>query len=238
MDLANGPVFAVDVFRGSNEPHTLLMSAHHVILNLVSWRIIWHELTKGGKNLDPATVLPFEITPANFEYLGVTPGEVFCKDSAVKLSVVESQESALLLGASNNCFRTEVLDILLSSLSFCFAQISEQTKTERLVTLHKQCAESLAHETTDLSYIVRHCTDWPLDTKDYGCWIQYENIDQNPVVNLPGALGRLESKEMWKISVAANFLEIFATPENSGMLRVRLIATPGYAEDGMTKLHK
>lgn len=146
MDLVNGPIFAVDVFQGSNEPQTLLMSAHHAVMDLVSWRIVWHELSQflsgttllppldlsfqawcrlqleEGKDLDPATVLPFEITPANFEYWGVTPGEVFCKDSVVKLFVLESQATSLLLGASNDCFRTEVLDILVGSLIFCFAQ--------------------------------------------------------------------------------------------------------------------
>ena len=46
LDLVKGPVFAADVFNGPGEMQTLLMSAHHVVMDLVSWRIIWHELSQ------------------------------------------------------------------------------------------------------------------------------------------------------------------------------------------------
>ncbi|KAI9835253.1 MAG: hypothetical protein M1819_002397 [Sarea resinae] len=147
MDLVNGPVFAVDVFNIPNETQTLLMSSHHAVMDLVSWRIIWHELSQylsgptrlppvevsfeawcrlqreeGGK-LNPATVLPHEITPANFEYWGVTPEELLFKDSTLNLSIVDAEATGLLLDASNDCFRTEILDILVGTLIFCFAQV-------------------------------------------------------------------------------------------------------------------
>ncbi|KAI9930841.1 Non-ribosomal peptide synthetase [Aspergillus wentii] len=147
MDLINGPVFAVDVFNSPNEDQTLLMSAHHVVMDLVSWRIVWHELSQylsgstqlpplelsfqewcylqreEGEKLDPATVLPFDITPPNFEYWGVMPGEVFFRDSILNLSFVDTEATALLLGASNDSLRTEILDILVGTLIFCFAQV-------------------------------------------------------------------------------------------------------------------
>lgn len=113
---------------------------------------------------------------------------------------------------------------------------SGQTKTERLATLQKQYTESLAHEMTGLSDIVKHCTDWPHDTINFGCWTQYQNVDEKPVVSLPGAIGGLGSKEMWKIPVAANFLQIFAIPSNCSTLTVRLIAGPGYAAGVMIEL--
>ncbi|KAI8957437.1 acetyl-CoA synthetase-like protein [Daldinia sp. FL1419] len=146
LDLENGPVFAVDVFNSPNEAQTLLMSAHHVVMDLVSWRIIWHELSQylsgvthlppiqlsfqawsrlqreEGEKLNPETVLPFDITPANFDYWGVKPGEVFFKDAALNLSVVDAEATTLLLGSSNDSFRTEVLDILVGTLIFSFAQ--------------------------------------------------------------------------------------------------------------------
>jgi hypothetical protein len=53
------------------------------------------------KTLDPAVVLPFEITPANFDYWSVAPGELFFKDSVVNFSVVEPDATALLLRPSN-----------------------------------------------------------------------------------------------------------------------------------------
>jgi hypothetical protein len=95
IDPINGPVFAADVFQGSDEPQTLLTSAHYLAIDLVSWRVVWHELSRhpstgttslpapnlsfrawcclqleGAKDLDPAAVFSFEVTPANFEYWG------------------------------------------------------------------------------------------------------------------------------------------------------------------------
>ncbi|KAB8255070.1 hypothetical protein BDV32DRAFT_154598 [Aspergillus pseudonomiae] len=107
---------------------------------------------------------------------------------------------------------------------------SGQTKMERLATLQKQQAQSLAHETMGLADIVKHCTDWPADTKDFGCWIQYQNVDEAPVLSVPGAVGRLAHKEMWHVPVAADFLEIFAIPRGDGTLTVRLIGGLGYVE--------
>ena len=88
-------------------------------------------------------------------------------------------------------FMANVVDPYLNRLPVRMQFPPNQTKSERLAELHKQCAESLAHETTDLFYIIKHCTDWPHNTKDFSYWIQYQNIDKNPVINLPGALGRL-----------------------------------------------
>jgi amino acid adenylation domain-containing protein/non-ribosomal peptide synthase protein (TIGR01720 family) len=147
LDLVKGPVFAVDVFNSANEAQTLLMSAHHAIMDLVSWRIVWHELSQylsGTASLprltlsfqtwsrlqreeaetvtDPAAVLPFTVTPPNIDYWDVTPRDLFFRDSELHLSVVGAEETSLLLGASNDCFRTEILDILLGTLVYCFTR--------------------------------------------------------------------------------------------------------------------
>lgn len=141
-----GPVFAVDVFNSPTEDQTLLMSAHHLVMDLVSWRIVWHELTqdlsgasslqgsdlsfqawcrlqhKEGEKLTPHIVLPFSISPANFQYWDVRPGTVTFKDSALDIRVIDEGTTELLLGSSNDCLRTEILDILIGTLVFCFAQ--------------------------------------------------------------------------------------------------------------------
>ena len=146
LDLVDGPVFAVDLFNSVDAPQTMLTSAHHVIMDLVSWRVIWHELSQlltGGKelppvamsfqtwsllqrkeaaNLDPDTVLPFQITPADFKYWEVSPRDLLFKDSSLDISTVGPEATELLLGASNECFRTEIMDILVGTLISCFSQ--------------------------------------------------------------------------------------------------------------------
>ncbi|KAL4926544.1 uncharacterized protein BDV17DRAFT_293343 [Aspergillus undulatus] len=105
---------------------------------------------------------------------------------------------------------------------------ADQTRTERLATLQRQQAESLAHETVGLHDIVAHCTDWARDMKRFGCWIQYQNVDEQPRLDIPSAVGALRSKEMWEIPVAADFLEFSAIPGADGTLTVRVLGGPGY----------
>lgn len=157
LHLVRGPVFAVDLFSSSSsgvvgEAQTLLMSAHHVVMDLVSWRVVWHELSQllagdladinnnllppvtanfqawsrlqreEAETLDPDTVLPFAVTQANFEYWEVSPADMLFKESTLHFSVMDPEATELLLGDSNECFRTDILDILVGTLIFCFRQ--------------------------------------------------------------------------------------------------------------------
>lgn len=145
LDLINGPVFAVDIFNAGNEPQTLLMSAHHVMMDLVSWRVVWHELGQllskrpvqplnlsfeiwsrlqrdEAEKLDPTSVLPFDVGSPNFKYWNVVPEDLFFGDSELNLSVVGEKATSLLLGSSNDAFGTEILDILVGALVYTFAQ--------------------------------------------------------------------------------------------------------------------
>ncbi|KAI1822017.1 acetyl-CoA synthetase-like protein [Xylaria intraflava] len=147
LDLINGPVFAVDLFDSTTEAQTLLMSAHHIVMDLVSWRILWHELSlylsgkvqfppleisfqtwahlqrEEGERLQPQEVLPSQIAPADFDYWAVSPEQLYFRDSTLNISKVDIEATSLLLGTSNNCFRTEIQDILLGTLMFCFSQV-------------------------------------------------------------------------------------------------------------------
>lgn len=58
---------------------------------------------------DPAAVLHFTVTPPNFDYKDGTLRNLFFRDSELTLSVVGAEETDLLLGASTDCFCTEIL---------------------------------------------------------------------------------------------------------------------------------
>lgn len=110
-------------------------------------------------------------------------------------------------------------------------------KSEMLASLQKQSIESITHETVGLLDIVKYCTEWPGNTQDWNIWTQYQNVDEQPTLDLPSAIGSLRSKEMWNIPVAGNFLEVFALPSgDKEMLTVRVIAGPGYAADVPSRL--
>ena len=44
MEIVDDPVFAVEGFRYSDEPQTILLVAHHLVMDVICWRVIWHEL--------------------------------------------------------------------------------------------------------------------------------------------------------------------------------------------------
>jgi hypothetical protein len=147
LSLTHGPVFAVDVFNGIEAQQTLLMSAHHIGMDLVSWRVIWHNLSrilsgqtsllpveltfpqwcdlkrKEGEQLQPDHVLPYKVSNPDYEYWGTHPSELFSRDSAWHFSVVEEQATSLLLNANNDCLGTEILYILIGTLIYCFAEM-------------------------------------------------------------------------------------------------------------------
>lgn len=53
LDITNGPVSNVDVFEVQQEGQVILFSADHLIIRLVSWRVIWNDFEQalGGKQL-------------------------------------------------------------------------------------------------------------------------------------------------------------------------------------------
>lgn len=44
LDIVNGPVFAVDMILTHKGQTLLFMTAHHLVIDLVSWRILWEDL--------------------------------------------------------------------------------------------------------------------------------------------------------------------------------------------------
>ncbi|VUC29699.1 unnamed protein product [Clonostachys rosea] len=61
LSILSGPVFAADIFSIPGEQQSLLLTAHHLIIDLMSWRIIWHDIEQhiragDGSKLDPEPI--------------------------------------------------------------------------------------------------------------------------------------------------------------------------------------
>lgn len=146
LDIVAGPVFAVDVFRtGDGSSEALLLTAHHLVVDLVSWRIIWHDLEQAIRNRPlPAPTMTFEhwctvqqdasvelavkdVLPALPEpsfpsYWGSHALESRSEHLESCVQNIDSSISKHLLGSSNEAFRTEPLDIMLAGLLWTFDQ--------------------------------------------------------------------------------------------------------------------
>jgi amino acid adenylation domain-containing protein/non-ribosomal peptide synthase protein (TIGR01720 family) len=142
LDIMNGPVFAVDYFHVGDNQVFILLTGHHLVIDLVSWRILWRdleELLRGtpalppftgtsfrkwaalqeriGKEKVPSEHLPFQLTH-DVESWGVSPSEntlSAVKDYDVQL---DTQTTSLLLGGANRGLKTEPLDIMVGVLIY------------------------------------------------------------------------------------------------------------------------
>lgn len=140
LSIVDGPVFCVDYFDTTDSGLNVLLTAHHLIIDLVSWRIIWQDmeqLLKGTPlnpgpgtsfrrwvgvqeafqhaKADPRSLLPFDLrdTP---DFWGVTPADntmADVEDIHVQLDVSTTHR---LLGDCNSSLRTQPLDIMVAAL--------------------------------------------------------------------------------------------------------------------------
>jgi amino acid adenylation domain-containing protein/non-ribosomal peptide synthase protein (TIGR01720 family) len=176
LNISDGYVFSVDVFNGSSNDLSVLFTAHHLVVDLVSWRIIWQDMEEYIKTKKPLEktpsfltwtllqeeqaqsmtvkdVLPSKIKIQEDIFWGVPlSSNVHEKALFVKTSLDE-EETTLLLGKSNDVLNTDVVDIMLATLKWTF----EETFPDREIPpifLEGHGREHLDAMTFDLSEIV------------------------------------------------------------------------------------
>ncbi|KAK3348711.1 non-ribosomal peptide synthetase [Lasiosphaeria hispida] len=146
VDVETGPVFAVNYLTTHDGEHLVYLAAHHLAVDLPSWRIIIHdldELLENGSLLsqrsmpfhkwvdiqkgviqgqDPKSFLPFVVQPGDYTYWGLQDASNTYSD-ALEVSFSLSQElTSLLQSSCNQVFKTDCVDIYLAALMLSFAQ--------------------------------------------------------------------------------------------------------------------
>lgn len=146
INIETGPVFAVDYLTTHDGLQLVYLAAHHLAVDLPSWRTIIHdldELLENGSLLsqrsmpfhkwvdlqksdalspDPRDLLPFDIQPGDYAYWGLqdTPNTY---GDALEVSFSLSQElTSILQSSCNQVFKTDCVDIYLAALILSFAQ--------------------------------------------------------------------------------------------------------------------
>ncbi|KAK4120736.1 hypothetical protein N657DRAFT_579495 [Parathielavia appendiculata] len=146
INVETGPVFAVDYLTTDDGQQLVYLAAHHLVVDLSSWRTIIHdldELLANGSLLsqrsmpfhkwvdlqkadaltpDPMALLPFTPESGDFAYWGLqdTPNTY---GDAVEVGFSLSQELTTILQTScNQVFKTDSVEIYLAALMLSFAQ--------------------------------------------------------------------------------------------------------------------
>ncbi|KAL3420504.1 hypothetical protein PVAG01_06949 [Phlyctema vagabunda] len=150
IDYREGPIFAARIFRTKDEESYLLLVAHHLVVDLVSWRIIIQDLEillKGKtlrmpgitwqswlklqddyavEHLFPDNVLPFEVPSSDFEYWGMTGVSNLAKDTIEEIVSLSKEETLRLFDSrTHSALQTEPIDLLLGSVIHAFMMAFE-----------------------------------------------------------------------------------------------------------------
>ncbi|PNY25060.1 Nonribosomal peptide synthetase [Tolypocladium capitatum] len=146
LDIFKGPVFAAQHIRTQGNGQLLYLVAHHLVVDLVSWRILLHDLDEllqegalvseasmpftgwtdyqsfenGQRLVEP--ILPFDVGTANLGYWNLEQCTT-CYGDAQQLSFSLTADVATALRTTcNEVFRTESSDIFMAALLHSFYQ--------------------------------------------------------------------------------------------------------------------
>lgn len=148
LDVERGPVLAVVLFQVADDTQLLFMVAHHLVIDLVSWRVIFQDIEdvlESGRlsaeipfpfqawcrlqaeharqYLTPSKALPFDIAPANYAYWGMADQANVYADTVSESFATNLEMTSILLGSCHNSLGTEPVDIFLATLLHAFGQI-------------------------------------------------------------------------------------------------------------------
>ncbi|KAJ3546918.1 hypothetical protein NM208_g1775 [Fusarium decemcellulare] len=154
LDIVDGPVFSVDIFNIAEQDRTVFFTAHHLVVDIVSWQVIlgqleeiisgsvqssppdltfqqWTRLleTEFSGNADIPEVLPLDIPTNNFGFWQVSAeNNVFSDNLEVSFDLPVTT-TELILNQSNNAMGTTPLEILLGPLLLSFRQTFSERDT-------------------------------------------------------------------------------------------------------------
>ncbi|PVH81870.1 nonribosomal peptide synthase [Cadophora sp. DSE1049] len=150
LDIASGPVFTVQLFNLPGLRQMIFLAAHHLVIDMVSWRIILQDLeellTTGSVLSDKplsfqvwcsmqldhalksfaspnAGALPFDVPASDLEYWGIEKGANTYGDVVAETFTMSTALSKLLLDQSNRALRTEPVELFMAAISHSFVRV-------------------------------------------------------------------------------------------------------------------
>ncbi|CAG8213563.1 unnamed protein product [Penicillium olsonii] len=153
LDPINGPIIAADLFNLGSGGQVLFLVAHHLCIDMVSWRIVLQDLeelivsgslsmdkalsfqswcalqTERAKTHDANISLPFTPIKPNLEYWGMQDAPNVYGDIKMESFTLAEDTTNFILDGCHSVFRTDIVDILLSAIIHSFGR----TFTDRKV---------------------------------------------------------------------------------------------------------
>jgi hypothetical protein len=146
VNIFEGPIFAADLFAGSNSQF-LFMVASHLCIDMVSWRIIlqdlqdlmesvslpvdlplsfqtWSELRSArNKEITAKQPVSFKMSPTPLDYWGMEGPSNIYSDAVSETFSLDETTTTCALEECHKTFRTEPVDLFLSVILHSFRTI-------------------------------------------------------------------------------------------------------------------
>jgi len=149
LNIQEGPLFAVDLFNIKGDVQMLFLVAHHLVIDMVSWRIILQDLEElldstaltlekplsfqtwctmqadnsRQRSASSGSVLPFEVAPTELGYWGMVGRSNTYNDVECDTFIVNQAITESALGNCHKALRTEPVDLFLSALAHSFSRV-------------------------------------------------------------------------------------------------------------------
>lgn len=146
IDIESGPVFAVDHIQTTDDHQMIYLVAHHLVVDLLSWRVIlddlnellvngsllshrsmpfqkWNELQRQEiEQTEITSPLPVGTSAGNYSYWGLLDVPNTYADATEIGFSLSPELTSILQTTCNRVFRTECADIYLAALVLSFSQ--------------------------------------------------------------------------------------------------------------------
>ena len=149
LDPVNGPLFAMDTFNVHGGNQLLFMTAHHLVVDLVSWRVILQDVeelltnpnsmpdaqpslsfqTWCKKQVEHAHKLPLnsvlpasDIPQQSFAYWGVKEAENTYGNVACEGFELDAPATATITSQCHQALHTDTVDVLIAAMMHSFSQ--------------------------------------------------------------------------------------------------------------------
>lgn len=179
LDAVKGPLFAVDVFNLEGGDQLLFMTAHHLVVDLVSWRVILQDMedllidpkptpetepslsfqawssmqVEHAHTLSPNAVLPSVDVPQQSDaYWGMDNRPNLYGDVEYRGFELDAATTSLITGKSHEALRTDTVDILVAAMIFSYSRIF--TDREPPTIFNEGHGREIWDESIDLSRTV------------------------------------------------------------------------------------
>ncbi|VTO83274.1 unnamed protein product [Fusarium graminearum] len=181
LDYANGPLLAADLLDEEGQDQRLFVVAHHLVIDLVSWRIVLQELEelllRPELKPDMDRPLPFQtwcqmqrehasaqtpeqalpihgIPDGDPTYWGMEDTPNIYGQMVHEGFEVGSAQTSLLLSKCHDALRTEIPDVLMAAMVYSFGQTFTDRQTPAIF------AEGHGRESWDPSIDLSNVVGW------------------------------------------------------------------------------